>query len=370
MEKNEIVKIFLDKGYMIDNESLDFFTKNQAMVQPFLDYYSDMKDKTGSISIGLVLDLLKIKPTWLQILKTAKKKQKFSVSDQTSFLNRRYEIIKKIMDGRLDLINLVSISKISQMSKKFSILGIVKAKNEDTKSLVLEDTTGEVEIYFSDNFLSEYESILHDDILGVICMNESGRYYYTKTVLPDVPIAREVKKTKESRKCVFMSISSDNNFPPLIDWLKKTLDDKSTIFIFSSGESPVKKLASSLPSVEVFHVNGTALVSLSEMVFFLSNDSVFKKYQDFFRTTSEGTLVSLIKRRNMNPSMDFDKSVYEEDPFILEEIPDIISVSSFEDQSITNYKGTNVLSLKDFSSTNSFLLLDTKTREVIKIEIS
>ncbi|MBS3055437.1 MAG: hypothetical protein J4452_03035 [Candidatus Aenigmarchaeota archaeon] len=369
MERNEIVKIFLDKGYMIDTTSLDFFSENQTMVQPFLDYYSDLEDKTGSIDINLVQEILKIKISSLQIIKTANKKQKISVSDQSTFLNKRFDAIKKIMNNRLDLINLVSINKISQKSKKFSLIGIVKNKNDETKSLILEDTTGEVELFFSENFFSDYDSILHDDILGFICSNEFGRYYYIKTVWPDIPLTREVKKTKENYKCIFACISDLNEV--LTDWLNKSADEESAIFIFPVGDNKnVKKIFEKLPHSSVkYLVDGTSIISLSGLTFFLSNNQIYKKYQEFFKTTPEATLTNLVKRRNMNPSLDFDKSVYDDDPFILDQVPDVIVVSTLDEQSVSNYKGTNVLTIKDFALGNSVLVLDTKTREVIKIGI-
>ena len=370
MERNEIVKIFLDKGYMIDTESLDFFSNNQTMVQPFLDYYSDMREKTGAIDINLVQEILKIKTSEVQVLNKEKKKQKISVADQSFFLNKRFETIRKIMNGRLDLINLVSINKLSQKSKKFSLIGIVKQKNNDAKSLILEDTTGEVEIFFSENFFPDYDSILHDDILGFICTNELGRYYYMKTIWPDIPLVRDVKKTSGNYKCIFASIS-DSNIGKLIDWLNRSADKETAILLFLGNGQLDRKLFEKFPaSLTKYVVEGTSVVSISNLTFFLSNSSIYKKYQDFFKTTAEGTLVNLIKRRNMNPNMDFDKSIYEEDPFILDKVPDVVATNSFGEQSISNYKGTNILTLKDFNFGNSVLILDLRTREVIKIEIS
>jgi len=371
MERQEIVKIFLDKGFMIDNESLDFFSNNQSLVQPFFDSYYELKNKTGSINLAVVHELLKIKPSGIQILKVAKKKNKISVADQSSFLNRRYESIRKVMNGRLDLINLVSINKISQRSKKFSLIGIVKEKNDETKSLVLEDTTGTTEIFFSENFLSDYNSILHDDILGFICSNEFGRCNYLKTVWPDIPLSREVKKAKESHKCIFASISNEANLSKLIDWLKKSIDDKTSLFLFTPTESDhnIRQIIKELPTVEKYHIIGTSIISFSNLTFFLSTSSIYKKYQDFFNATPDVTLINLLKRRSMNPSMDFDRSVYEEDPFVLAEIPDVVAVSSFNTRSVSNYKGTNILALEDFSTNNSALIFDSKTREVINVKV-
>ena len=36
MEKEEIVKIFLKEGIQIDKESLDYFSKNEELIQDFL----------------------------------------------------------------------------------------------------------------------------------------------------------------------------------------------------------------------------------------------------------------------------------------------------------------------------------------------
>jgi len=372
MEKDEIVKIFLDKGYMIDNASLGFFINNQPLIQPFLENYSELKEKPGLIDLHIVQELLKIKVSGVQVLKTAKKKQKISVSDQASFFHNRYESIKKIMNGRLDLINLVSINKISQKAKKFSIIGIVKEKKDESKSIILEDTTGQVEIFFSENFLPEYNSIGHDDILGFVCANERGRYYYTRTIWPDIPLTREIKKPKDSIKCLFVSISDQTGLSRLTEWVEKSADSKTILFLFSQLEDPqARKLLDKFPnSVEKFFVGGSFLVSVSGLKIFLSNHPIYKKYREFFNTSCEATITNLLKRRNMNPNTDFDRSLYEEDPFILDDAPDVVAVSSFDVLSIANYKGTNILLLKEFGSCNSVLVLDTKTRDVTKVEIS
>jgi DNA polymerase II small subunit/DNA polymerase delta subunit B len=371
MEKNEIVKIFLDKGLMIDNASLNFFSNNELLIQQFVNFISDFKYKVKTIDINLVQEILKIKIPGVQILKSATRKNKFSVADQASFLNNRYENVKKIMNVRIDLLNLVSINKISQKSKKFSLLGIVKQKNEGSKSLILEDSTGEAEIFFSDNFSGDYNSILTDDIFGITCSNEFGRNYFVKAIWPDIPITREIKKTKNSHKCVFISITAEGNFSKLIDWLNKSTDEKSTIFIFSSNLDIYKAFINKITSLaEKFHVKDTMMLSLLGLSMFVSTSEIYKKYAEFFNVPPEATITNLLKRRNMGPCLDFDKSVYEEDPFQLTEIPDIVAISSFGENSISNYKGTNILTLKDYNSANSFLILDTKTREATKIEIS
>ncbi|MEM3393829.1 MAG: hypothetical protein QXY79_02170, partial [Candidatus Methanomethylicia archaeon] len=124
MEKEKIVNIFLKKGLMLDFESLDYFSKNPEQIETFLE---KIKEKEVPLIIKLesiknLLEEIKIR----EIKKKVLDKKIFSIDDISRVLLDRYERIKSFFSYRMDVINLVSINKITEKTKKFSLIVMIR----------------------------------------------------------------------------------------------------------------------------------------------------------------------------------------------------------------------------------------------------
>lgn len=131
MEKSEIIKKFLTKGVQITGSALDFFASNPEKIGTFL---SEQLHYPSTITLEFINEALKTSQTSaVQSIKPYKERGKASVNDIVDFFNKRYEFFGNLLSKRLDLINLVSINKVSDKIKKFSIIGMVKEKALETK---------------------------------------------------------------------------------------------------------------------------------------------------------------------------------------------------------------------------------------------
>ena len=153
MERTEIIKKFLTKGMQITGSALDFFASNPEKADTFL---SKQPNCPSTITLEIINEALKApKACAVQNIKPYKEREKASVSDIVDFFNKRYEFFGNLLSKRLDLINLISINRVSDKIKKFSIIGMVKEKSTGNKTAVLEDKTGEIEVALSEALLNQ-----------------------------------------------------------------------------------------------------------------------------------------------------------------------------------------------------------------------
>ena len=69
MDQQEIVKLFLNKGFQLDSSSLDFFSQDPNKINSFLEEIDKTSEKPSTITFNFVKSILKEKPQ-IQVLKT------------------------------------------------------------------------------------------------------------------------------------------------------------------------------------------------------------------------------------------------------------------------------------------------------------
>ena len=386
MERTEIIKKFLTKGMQITGSALDFFANNPEKAGTFL---SKQPNCPSTITLEIINEALKAPKTGVvQNIKPYKEREKASVSDIVDFFNKRYEFLGNLLSKRLDLINLISINRVSDKIKKFSIIGMVKEKNTGNKTAVLEDKTGEIEVALSEALLNQ---LVEDETVGVVCTKD-GIIYGEKLVFPDIPLQREINKANEEKYIFLISdIHMDSeqfrqeSYEKLIDWLEKQ-QNKLTIFVvgdISSKKEDIAKFLSDLPSAHEIHIikgdidgdidrdtlPNPAFVQIENVKLFLFHDKSFNDYMSFW-DAPEQTLINLIKKRHLNPTFSINSKIYDNDPYLLDTIPDIIVAAHSHIPSVTNYKGITTVTTGSFVSQPIFWLMNLRTRETFKIDFS
>jgi len=156
--------------------------------------------------------------------------QKLEVKNFVKHFRSRYNIIKKILQERPELSNLISIDKITS-NKGFSIIGIVTDKHiTKNKNIILkvEDLTGSIKLLISQNKEDIYEKskeILLDDVIGFKCSGTRDFLFVNDFFYPDC-FLKEKKKMDEEVYTLFISdmhVGSKNflekNFNKFLDWL-------------------------------------------------------------------------------------------------------------------------------------------------------
>ena len=281
--QNNILKIFVEKGFLLDKEMLDFLNElnDKEVANEILNKIAIASQKKV-ITKSLVNDNMeKIKPLLFELDGEKKKlvdkyfvnvkisvevkkertieskdeiknengfvkvlsspmiaSQKLEVKDFVKYFRSRYNFIKSLLQGRSELDNLVSIDKINN-NGNFSIIGIVNSKSvTKNKNIILEveDLTGKVKLLITQNKELTYnksKEILLDDVIGFKCSGSRDFLFVNDFFYPDSYLP-EKKKTKEEVYALFISdihVGSKNflneNFNRFVEWLNgKDCDEK------------------------------------------------------------------------------------------------------------------------------------------------
>jgi hypothetical protein len=343
MEKFEILKLFLGKGHQIDLESLNFFSKNEASLKKFL-HEMESKEIPSTITMESVNFLLK---TDIEITVHAVEKKTITVEELAKAFARRFGILKKILLSHLDLVNLLSISKITDKTKKISLIGIVNNINET--SITISDDTGEANLVLDKKLV---DGILVNDVLGFICEKNSG-IHVRNIVFPDVPLRRNVKTLVEEKNIIFAEKITEN----VLKWVGEQKIPTNIIAFSKTGDDKEILQTSQAIFLQGTPATATAYNTFSIFLFdgsFLKSTMKDMKVDDF--------LISLFKKRYLNATVNFDANLIN-NAFVLENVPDIIVVKGLGEAIQTNYKGATLLTLDENTSWN----INLKTREIIKI---
>lgn len=376
MERLQLIKLFLNLGIQLDEKALSYLLENPVLVDKILKTHVD---QLPPILTYDHIEEFKGGKNNLRILKSYESKKEETVFNIIDLLKRRYNFLKDSLLSRVEEFNLVSIKKINEKIKQFSVIGIVLENNE---KIILEDTTG-LDEFLIDNELGKF--IVEDEVIGVVCERKDGLNYVKQVVYPDIPFKKTVNYSKSNRRCIFISdVHMDsssfkkNAYENFLNWLK---NEKETLVIVLGGISKNKKDIDNflndisknqtivLSQDENFknNLNDPTLIELENVKIFLSEGKFIENYSNKWKLPPDETLVNLLKKRHLNPI--FSKP-FDNDAFLLEDIPDIIAVGHTLKPTMVNYKGTTILTSGSFTTEPAYWLVDLRTRETFKIEFS
>ncbi len=294
-----IVKLFIEKGFLLDGEMLDFFKelKDEEIAKEIINkiaVISQQKlitknlineniEKIKPIISGLDVEKKKVIEKFfvnvfisvevkkeITISKLKKEEnlgvkvlsspliasQKLTVKDFVKNFRHRYNFLKTILQENPKLEGLTSIDKIGGHKQNFSIIAIVSNKSiTKNKNIILEveDLTGKIKLLINQNkeeIFEKAKEILVDDVIGFKCSGTRDFLFCNDLFYPD-SFLREEHRAKEEVYAIFVSdfhIGSKNfleeNFNKFIDWLngeccdeeqKKVL--KKIKYLFVTGDS-------------------------------------------------------------------------------------------------------------------------------------
>jgi len=378
METDEIIREFLNKGVQLDTKVLEFFNKNPQKIQEF-------STKIDGVELPVVIDMDFVNKNLqedieLRIIKQPSINKKISTEEFIRRINKRYENIKGMFENKVELGNIISINKIRDKVVQFSLMGMVKEKNGN--KVLLEDQTGEVSVT-----LENSEDLLEDDVVGVVCKREDNVIIGKKILFPDIPINREINRTKKEINCLLSDVGLGEDVEEKISKILNHIKETSykNLFIFIFGVVPIndkvknffsdlnkysKKIliTSDINVPDLFRLNLPAMIQIENAKIMLINSEDIKKY---FRRWPDSSIndvfLRLLKRRHMDPIIDA-KDNRSEDVFLLDSIPDLVICHGLGPE-IFNYKGTTVICTGNVMTEPIYWLINLKTREIIKVEL-
>lgn len=391
MERSVIIKRFLTEGLQLDTSALNFFVKNPDKIDLFFQKKNEIKPLPLVISLSFVEKVLtEEKPSKaIEILKEGQEiKDKVDVAYFINYLNNRYDILRSIFAKRLDLINPISINKITPKIKKFSLIGIIKEKNVLDKTLVLEDKTGYITLSLDEQHLNQ---LVEDEVIGVVCEKTDDEVTVKNVIFPDVPLRKVINKTKKDVYCLFISdlhmdskSFNEKGYENFIEWLNKQ-NNEMYIFVLgdiSSSKKDVNRFCSDISGyqsifvkgdkdieIDVDFYNSPLFLKIENVGIFLFHGENLDNYLSIWNSPIE-ILTNLIKKRHLDPIFNSSKKIYNEDPYLLETIPDIVVAGHLHQPGITNYKGITIISNGSFITQPIYWLINLRTRETFKIDFS
>jgi DNA polymerase II small subunit/DNA polymerase delta subunit B len=391
LSKKEIVKLFLDNRLQLNDETLDFFFKNQTKIEPFLEMMKKQEKKPLIITIDFLMKILHKEELGFEILKEFSQPQgKYSTIDLVQFLQDRYNFLRDILKKRIDLINLLSINKISKRTKKFSIIAMVREKDEDTLSIEVEDLTNSLSLGLDKK---NFNYLVPDEVAGFICEKKDDKIFGRKVIFPDIPLKKEANKTNEDIYCLFFSdfhlcsLKKKDLYKKFLNYLNNL--NYQNVFIFflgdiSSRKEDLEKLFNNLPNNsniiflkgelerkikldKKFVFENPIMLKIGGVKIFLSHGDIFSHYTKYFGTPSN-TILQLLKKRNFNPTISYPTNLT--NTYLIDTIPDIIAVGHFHSPSTLNYKGTTSIITGSFLTKPIYWGINLRTREINKIDMA
>lgn len=182
MNEEEAVRLFLKNGFQVSKNALGLALEDPEGIILNLKKIKPRPFIITEQHIKKALEEASSKPANVKTIREYKfTKTAIRVDDYVKELSSRYEKIKSLLLKQMVLRKLVSVNKITPRTITFSVIGLVREKNDD--SVLIEDPTGEMSLYFGNDMKKELENILLDDVIGVQCKKIKEKYYVKKVFL-------------------------------------------------------------------------------------------------------------------------------------------------------------------------------------------
>lgn len=239
----EKIKSLMDKGFLLDPDVLETLDENTyylidkyvtdfnvVLTKEFIEQLRLNYVSPIPLDIGLKqTEDLKIVKNYDDIFK------KVDVLDFVEHYKVRYNVLKKILQNRNELIDVISINRLFNKPEheRVSIIGLVLSK-EITKNnhiiLEIEDVTASIKVLISSNNKNVYtkaKEIVLDEVIGITGSIGNRIIFANDLFFPDIAInGNDIKKSEKEDYAVFISdihvgsnLFLEEPFLKFIDWL-------------------------------------------------------------------------------------------------------------------------------------------------------
>lgn len=349
MEAQEIIRKFISNGFQLNSDSLKFFLDNQEKMDSIISKLKILAPRPTTITKQQIQNLLSEIETELRVIQDFPKVGKtFTTSELAETFQNQYNTIKKFLINRIDLPNTISINKISDKLREFSI--IARVSEIDGNKIILEDLTKQISASISADAEQDGKLLIEGETSGFICTNGEHGLQVQKIIWPDIQFRKEIARSKTKAVIAFSNTANEQ--------IEEKIP-KSSIKIFLGNEGlrfEKENENRKLPDPCIVEIGGVKI--------FLSHGKMFENYLDRLGDTAAKIILNLVRKRLLFPPSAISEN------FVLEEVPDIFVVDSFGAAESTTYKGTTFLSLGDPNKTKTAWITDLQTRENIKIDLS
>lgn len=149
---------------------------------------------------------------------------KRKVQHFVSYYVNRLDQVTRLLSGRKEMQGMTAVSRIQNKKDRgyVSFIGMVSdmqiTKNNNIM-LTMEDQTGMMKVLVNKNkpeLYKEAQSIVHDEVIGILGVNGENIVFANNILWPDVPRGGELKKGPREEYAIFLSDLhvGSNNFLP------------------------------------------------------------------------------------------------------------------------------------------------------------
>jgi len=160
--------------------------------------------------------------------------KKREIQDFVKYFKHRYNLLREILQERLELRSPISLHRISGKNKgeQISVIGIVADKRVNktgSMTVTLEDPTGTTKILIRKDKQELFDiakNLVLDEVIGVNGSYGDNILFANNILFPDVPLTKELKKAKDESYAVFISdlhvgskMFLPEDFQKFINWI-------------------------------------------------------------------------------------------------------------------------------------------------------
>lgn len=330
LKVEEIREKFFENGYFLSENLLNFLVENPNYIEKVLEYSLKNIDKFNILTEKVLEKIISENFNFKIVEDKLDLNNEITILNFSNIVKERFEYFKEILSKKILLTKSISISNLRKNHSNVSVIGIILEINKNTNKVLIEDLNGSVYLKASNEIL---EQLVEDEVAAFIVDNMEIK----KVIFPDIPIEKEAKKIDEE---IFLIFGFKTNF--------EALKEKSYIFI---DENSVVKNG---PKSKIIFYKDFLRSFVENFEILILNGNYLKNY---FYKDGQKTILNLLKKRNLNPSLKLNPS----NNLILKDIPDfIVFYNSGFDSFYFNYKGTTILCLEE----NTYFNINLKSREI------
>ncbi|MCD6557948.1 MAG: metallophosphoesterase family protein [Candidatus Aenigmarchaeota archaeon] len=380
MKKEDIIKYFLDAGFLVSPGALNFLA-NKDDVETIIN---KIKKETRSEKVVLGLEDVRVyeeekkerKENIIIIKNLRSKPDEIKTEDFLHFYQDKYKKMQKIIQERINA-NFVSINKLGGVRKEVSLIGIIKDKKRKDEKIILEleDMTGTVPVIFNSGLVN-IEELELDDVIAVRGISATKVIYGKEVMYPDIPLRSATRGV--GKGCFISDLHLDeaptSDLKRFFDWFSQS-DIK---YLFIAGDITDMKMLENF--VDDFNGRKT--------IFLIPGNMDDKEYPALPLKTEKKNIISL-----SNPSMvelngikillihDFDinmlkkrylgksRDILEEDYLVLDVVPDIVHCGHTHEPIVKNYKSVTIVNSGSPLSEFKPVVIDFSTRAVEQVKL-
>ncbi len=178
--------------------------------------------------------------------------KKYKVEDFVKHFRNSFLTIKKILENKPELKNLVSINKASSLGQRISIIGMVSSKRITKNENILfevEDLTGKIRVLVNKNKEDVYKKALDislDSVIGFTGSGGKGIFFANQVIFPEAALFQR-KKSNVEEYALFIgdiqcgsNLFMEENLLNFIDYLNEKHPDtpevKKIKYLFIAGD--------------------------------------------------------------------------------------------------------------------------------------